>query len=182
MRRRRSLFVVGLLMAVAALDLLGATAALAGDPANVGITRETMSDGGTRLIATVTDDTGSPVKSAPGTFYGKTVFGWLVLGEAVTNETGRAEITLSALSPYPEVAAEVAGDSELRAAILLERMRPWEPAVRPGPDALRSLSPQPGFISPYPVPQLLILGVILGGIWTTYAYLVSLLSKIPRAR
>lgn len=48
---------------------------------------------------------------------------------------------------------------------------------------LRDLSPQPGFISPYPVPlQVVLLAVILGGIWTTYGYIVWLLSRIRGAR
>ncbi len=56
------------------------------------------------------------------------------------------------------------------------------PATRPGRDVLRSLTPQPEFISQYPVPQLLTLGMILGGIWTTYTYLVLLLARIRRAQ
>jgi hypothetical protein len=43
---------------------------------------------------------------------------------------------------------------------------------------------QPGFISPYPVPlQVVLFGVVLGGIWTTYAYVVwTLLVRIRRER
>ncbi|MDR7519901.1 MAG: hypothetical protein QN123_10085 [Armatimonadota bacterium] len=58
-----------------------------------------------------------------------------------------------------------------------------DPAIRPGRYVLRDLSPQPGFISPYPVPlQVVLLAVILGGIWTTYGYIVWLLSRIRGAR
>lgn len=56
------------------------------------------------------------------------------------------------------------------------------PATRPGRDVLRSLSPQPEFISQHLGPQLLILGMMLGGIWTTYTYLVLLLARIRRAQ
>ena len=56
------------------------------------------------------------------------------------------------------------------------------PRIRPGRDALSRLSPQPGFISPYLVPlQVALLGLILGGIWTTYGYVVWLLLRIRQS-
>jgi len=134
---------------------------------------------GTVLAATVTDAGGSPVAGAAVTFKVRTTFGWLVVGETATDPAGRAAVTLPFTSRPTEAAVEVEQESGLlRAAILLERAPLAEPAIRPGRDVLKQLSPQPGLISPYPVPQMFFLGLIVGGVWLTYAYVVSLLVKI----
>jgi hypothetical protein len=90
---------------------------------------------------------------------------------------------LPASSRFEEIVAE-AGDAEtVQAAVRLVQGQSVPPIVRPGYDVLVRLSPQPGFISPYPVPpQVFLLTVILGGIWATYGYVVSLLAQIRRAR
>lgn len=81
------------------------------------------------------------------------------------------------------VAAEAVEGKEVRAALQLGERVAVGASVRPGRNLLRRLSPQPGFISPYPVPlQVALLGLILGGIWTTYGYVVWLLLQIRRAR
>lgn len=176
MRRLHSVLTLWLVIAlVLAISSVHAAAALR-------LTAQ-RSPGGTVLAATVTDAGGSPVAGAAVTFKVRTTFGWLVVGETATDSAGRAAVTLPPASRPTEAAVEVEQESGLlRAAILLERAALSEPAIRPGRDVLRQLSPQPGLISPYPVPQMVFLGLIVGGVWLTYAYVVSLLVKIRLAR
>lgn len=80
-----------------------------------------------------------------------------------------------------EISAETGEEETIRATILAREVPAFVPQIRPGHERLRSLSPQPGFISPYPVPlQLTLFGLVLGGIWTTYGYVVWLLLRIRR--
>ena len=52
-----------------------------------------------------------------------------------------------------------------------------------GEGELRTLSPQPGFISPYPPGRLLLTLIpILAGVWTTYAVVAYQLYAIARNR
>src|SRR3990170_9001255 len=103
---------------------------------------------------------------------------WLTVAEVESHSDGTAVVVLPPTSLYAEISADVGeGGVDMLAASVA---RP-EPAVRPGRGILRILSPQPGFISPYPPPQILFVALILGGIWTTYAYLVVLLVKLRRA-
>jgi hypothetical protein len=178
MRRLHSVamlwLVVTLILAVAPVHAAEATA--------LTLTAQ-RSPGGTVLAAAVTDAGGAPVAGAAVTFKVRTTFGWLVVGETATDPAGRAAVTLPSTSRPTEAAVEVEQESGLlRATILLEKAALADPAIRPGRDVLRQLSPQPGLISPYPVPQMLFLGLIVGGVWLTYAYVVSLLVKIRWAR
>lgn len=177
---RRLPSVLTLWLAIA--PVLAVTPVHAAEPAALRLTAK-RSPGGTVLAATVTDAGGAPVAGAAVTFKVRTTFGWLVIGEAATDQAGRATVTLPSTSHPTEAVVEVEQESGvLRATILLERAALSEPATRPGRDVLRQLSPQPGLISPYPVAQMLFLGLIVGGVWLTYAYVVSLLVQIRRAR
>jgi hypothetical protein len=104
------------------------------------------------------------------------------LAEEDTGAAGTASFTLGASVRYTEVQARAGDTAALRAGLLLAQAEERDPVRRPGLDVLRGLSPQPGFISPYPPVQILFVAALLGGIWTTYAYLVSLLVRIKRAR
>jgi len=170
------------LFAVMTVVMIVAAPVLAAEPAQVTLAVEAVPAGGARVIATVTDARGAPVPGASVMLRAKTTFGWLTLAEGTTDRRGQISLPLPPSSRFEEIAAE-AGDAEtVQAAIRLERGRPAEPAVRPGHRALDRLSPQPGFISPYPVPlQVLLLGVVLGGIWSTYAYIVVLLARMRSA-
>ncbi len=170
--------IVSLIVAVA----LPAPAAAAA-PARVTLAVEALLGGGTHVTATVTDARGSPMGDVAVTLRAKTTFGWLRVAEGTTDRRGQMHAVLPASSRFAEIAAE-AGDVEtVQAAVRLVQGQSVAPIVRPGYDALVRLSPQPGFISPYPVPlQVLLLTVILGGIWATYGYVVSLLAQIRRAR
>ena len=175
MPRRRSLLIIAF--------LLLSTTAVEAQPARVRLARETMSNGEVRVSAVVTDGAGSPVEDAPVTFRIRTAFGWLELSEAETDGDGMASVMLPSAFHYSEVAVEAQAANEVLVALLKGSVAQRDPAVRPGLGVLRSVSPQPGFISPYPVTlQVLFLGAILGGIWITYAYLVSLLLGIRRMR
>lgn len=155
----------------------------AAEPARVTLAVEVLAAGGVHVTATVIDGRGGPVGDIAVTLRARTTFGWLKVAEGTTDRRGQIHAEFPAQSRFEEIAAE-AGDAEaVQAAVLLEQGQPAAPAVRPGYDRLARLSPQPGFISPYPVPlQVLLLGLILGGIWATYGYIVSLLVQIRRVR
>lgn len=176
MPRRHRWAVPGTVLPLVLLVVWVATVA-AGQSATIGLTRQRQADGTVRVTAAVADASGEPIEGATVTFRVKTAFGWLQVAEVESRADGTAAIVLPAEAPYTEIRAD-AGEGE--AGMLAAPAARPAPAVRPGRAALHALSPQPGFISPYPAPQMLILGAILGGIWSTYAYLVLLLAKIRR--
>lgn len=176
MRRPRKLL-LGLLLAV-----LTAGPALAAGSMSMTLTVQTLPTGALRVTATVTGPGGAPVPDVSVLMRAKTTFGWLKVAEKPTDGRGQVSAEVPAPSRFDEITAEAGDEETVQAAVRLERGRPAVPAVRPGYERLARLSPQPGFVSPYPVPlQVLLLGVILGGIWATYGYLVSLLVQIRRA-
>ena len=181
MRRRRKFLVFGM-MGLFALLVAGSPVSAA-EPTVLTLAVQSRPDGTVSLTATVTDATRVPVSDIMVTFQMKTTFGWLVLADVTTDRSGRAVVILPHMPRSGEVTAEAdAGTKTLHAATWIERPPPPAPRTRPGSDALSALSPQPGFISPYPPAQIVFVAVLLGGIWTTYAYLVSLLLRLKRAR
>lgn len=176
MRLRTSLLVLGLIVGLAGV-------AAAAEPASLSLVLQVRSDGSVLMTGKVTDGKRLPVSEATVTFQAKTAFGWLVVGEVTTNRAGEAALILPRVPGSGEISAETeAGAQTLRAATLIERSPASAPRTRPGYDTLRALSPQPGFISPYPTPlEVIFLAIVLGGIWITYGYLVSMLGKIRRA-
>ncbi|MDR7568711.1 MAG: Ig-like domain-containing protein [Armatimonadota bacterium] len=165
-----------------ALALLFVLPTWAGEPARVTLKLAAGPDGAQWITALVTDAEGAPVPEASVVFKLRTAFGWLTLAEQPTDASGQARIRLPAGTWATEVLAE-SGDVEGVGAILTVGARsPGPPRIRPGPDVLRALSPQPGFISPRPVPELVaLLGLVLGGIWATYGYVAWLLRRIHRS-
>ena len=180
MRRLRSLLFCGLfVVALAAMPprVEGA------EPARVVLQTQSAPDGSARLTATVVDSRGAPVAESPVTFKARTTFGWLTLAETTTGADGKARTILAVATVVEEIAVEVGGEGTVRAAILLGARRTSAPRIRPGWDVLRGVSPQPGFISPYLVPlQVILFGMILGGIWATYGYVAWFLLRIRGAR
>ncbi len=161
---------------------LAALPAQAAEPARVTVSVDSGSKGAFRVTADVVDANGEPVASAPVVLKARTTFGWLSIAKASTGATGRVEATLPATLRSGEISAEAGDDGQVRATVRFGEGKFAAPSVRPGRDALSSLSPQPGFISPYPVLlQVALLVVILGGIWTTYGYVGWLLSQIRNA-
>ena len=178
MRRRSSHLLLGMLIVLAI-----ATRARAAEPSRITLALRMAADGVEWVTATVVDARGTPVAEAPITFKARTAFGWLRLAEASTDASGRAQMPLPSTFRPTAIAAEAVEGEEIRTVLQLGEKMANEASVRPGRNLLRRLSPQPGFISPYPVPmQVALLAVILGGIWTTYAYVVWLLWRIRRAR
>lgn len=176
MRRRSSVLILGLIVGLAAT-------VSAAEPAALTLAVQSQEDGTILVIGRVTDSDGNPASEVPVTFQVRTTFGWLLVAEVTTDRTGAARVVLPQMPRSGEIAAE-AGDGEktVHAAKWIDHAAPPAPAIRPGADVLSRLSPQPGFISPYPAPlEVAILALILGGVWSTYAYLVSLLVKIRRA-
>lgn len=156
---------------------------LAGEPAKVTVEIQREQDGRFRATAVVVDAAGGPAADVPVVLKARTTFGWLTLADATTDASGRARVLLPRAPRTGEIAAEAGDDGQVRATIRLGEARITEPAQRPGREALSALSPQPGLISPYPVPlQVALLGLILGGIWATYGYVAWLLSRIRSAR
>jgi len=163
----------------AALLAASAVPAAGAEPSRLLLQQERL-DGNLRLLATVTETSGRGVEGAEVVFQARTAFGWLKLGGAETDARGKASVDLPAASPYAEVSAQAGEATVVRAEVVLRQNVRGGPATRPGRDVLERLSPQPGFISPYPPVQIVLVAVILGGIWATYAYLVSLLIRIRR--
>lgn len=181
MRRRRKYLVVGLIGLFALL--VAGSPVFAGEPAVLTLAVRSHPDGTASLTATVTDAQRVPVPDVMVTFEMKTTFGWLVVADRITDRSGQATVALPQMPRSGEITAEAdAGTKTLHAAIWIDRSPPPAPRTRPGSDTLSALSPQPGFISPYPPAQILFVAVLLGGIWTTYAYLVSLLLRLKRAQ
>lgn len=153
------------------------------EPARVLLRAQAASDGTVQVTATVVDARGASVAEVPLTFRARTAFGWLTLLETTTSKDGTARATLAAGSTPGEIAVEAGEEGTIRAAILVGERQAAPLRIRPGRDVLRGLSPQPGFISPYPVPlQVALFGFILTGIWTTYTWVVWLLLRIRAAR
>ncbi len=170
------LFGFSVILAVAALPVWAA------EPATVAVRADPGFEGAYRITADVVDTNGRPVAGTPVVLKVRTTFGWLLIAKASTGTTGRIQITLPASLRSGEIAVEAGDDGEVRAAIRLGEQKFAAPSVRPGRDTLSSLSPQPGLISPYPIPlQVVLLVVILGGVWSTYGYVAWLLSQIRNA-
>lgn len=159
---------------------LSTVQAAAGEPARISLIEQRLADGSQRVVAAVTDGAGTPVAGTPVTFLARTAFGWLRLGEVDTDATGTASIPGPPVLPYGEVRV-VGEDEALSASVLFEEVAARDPVRRPGLDVLRRLSPQPGLVSPYPPIQILFVAGLLAGIWTTYAYLITLLVRMRRA-
>ncbi len=173
---------VGLITSLIAVLALTAPAAAAA-PARVTLTVEALLGGGAHVTATVTDARGSPMGDVAVTLRAKTTFGWLRVAEGTTDRRGQMHAVLPAPLRFAEIMAEAGEAETLQAAVRLEQVPPAAPTVRPGYATLARVSPQPGFISPYPVPvQVLLLALILGSIWVTYGYVVSFLVQIRRTR
>ncbi len=158
---------------------LSAQPARAAEPAKVTVRVATAPDGTLQIMAIVVDAKGAVVAGTPVVLNVRTTFGWLPVAKATTDAGGRVQVTLPPSLRAGEITAEAGEDAQVSTSIRLGNGILREPTVRPGRDPLSTLSPQPGFISPYPVPiQVAFLGVILGGIWTAYGYVVWLLSRI----
>ncbi len=152
--------------------LLGLLAAPAwgGKPAKVLLQVTRGPGSGFRAEARVLDAAGEPVPGTSVGFKVRTTFGWLSLGTFKTDGQGVAWAELPGTAPPWGVRVE-AGDEPQVATELQAGGRPPGPRVRPGREVLRALSPQPGVISPYLLPeQVAVLGILLGGIWATYGY------------
>ncbi len=169
--------------ALLSIVMLAVPALAAGPASSVKLAVETLPTGAVRVTATVTDAREAPMPDVSVVVRAKTTFGWLKVAEGATDPRGQIRAELPAPSRFEEITVEAGDANTVQAAVRLEQGQPAAPAMRPGYDRLARLSPQPGFISPYPVPlQVLLLGVILGGIWATYGYIVSQLVQIRRAR
>lgn len=183
-RTRRLVFILTALLIGAPPCLFLALPVAAAEQSRITLQAEAASDGTLSVTAVVVDGTGAPVADASVVFKARTTFGWLPIssGGIPTDATGRARVVLPATFRPGEVSAEIEAEGEIRVTVRLEQ-RPFAPRVRPGREALGELSPQPGFISPYPVPlQVGLLALVLGGIWMTYGYVAWLLSRIRAGR
>ncbi|MDQ7827391.1 MAG: carboxypeptidase-like regulatory domain-containing protein [Armatimonadota bacterium] len=162
-------------LAVAALFACPAWAA---EPARITLEVAGLEDA-RWIMAVVTDATGAPVPEALIVFKARTTFGWLLLEERSTDAAGRARMGLPAGVRATAIRAESADIGQVHATVRVGGPSPATPRVRPDRDVLRALSPQPGVISPYPVPaQVALLAAVLGGIWATYGYVAWLLWRI----
>jgi hypothetical protein len=174
--RGRAILLVGLLIAF--LPLVAFSAAVAAEPAKVTLIITGEQSGRVAVTALLVDGRGAPAVGMPVVFKARTAFGWLTLAETTSDGRGRAVVLLRSTLPT-EVAVEAGEEDVVRTSLILRQSSPREAPVRPGREALRQISPQPGLISPYPVPlQAALLALVLGGVWTTYGYVFWLLRGI----
>jgi len=172
-----------LLAALVLIVLAAAPPFASAQPAVLTLTAQPAADGTVQVTAMVTDGDGAPVADTPIAFKVRTAFGWLPLAETSTGADGRANLSLVPPAGPAEITAQAVLESAVQATIRLGAQQTAGTRLRPGRDVLRNLSPQPGFISPYPVPlQVALFGLILGGIWTTYGYVVWRLLGIRHSR
>lgn len=178
MRPRRSVLLCGMfVLALAVTPAWGAAA----PPARVVLRAQATPDGTVQVTAKVVDGRGAGVAEVPVVLKARTAFGWLTLRETTTRKDGTAQVTLAPGAVPSEIAVEAGEDGNLTAAIRMGEKTAVAPRIRPGRDVLTRLSPQPGFISPYPVPlQVALLGLILGGIWTIYGYVGWMLVRMAK--
>lgn len=158
---------------------LAALPVYAADPASVTVRAVMESDGTFQVTVMVVDAKGAVVPEAPVVLKVRTAFGWLPVAKRATDASGRARVTLPPNFRGGEITTEAGEDGQASATIRFGRAEFRPLSVRPGRDVLGGLSPQPGFISPYPVAtQVALLAVVLGGIWVSYGYVAWLLSRI----
>lgn len=126
-----------------------------------------------RALATLTDQAGQPVRGAKIAFYRQTTFGRLKLGTVSTDGKGTASFSLPV---YPgqqvEVTAVFTGAQKLeRAEAAADLSLPPAPA-----------SPRSRMLTQRPDPRFAsILLLVVGGVWTAYLYVFTLLARIKRA-
>ena len=172
----RSLILVAAFWIVLALAVPAARAA---EAAEVTMRVQAAPGGSFRVTAVVVDAKGTAVPDVPVVLKMRTAFGWLSIAKGATDQAGRWQFTLPAATRPGELSVEAGEDSEIRTTLRTGEAGPTALEIRPGRESLSRLSPQPGFISPYPVPlQVALLGVVLGGIWSTYGYVIWLLSRV----
>ncbi len=131
---------------------------------------------GLRVVATLREPRGRPMAGQEVSFARRTAFGWVALATVTTDATGTAAMTIPETRKTLQLRADVEGTEALGPATATAR---WQAAAapvqpeRPGAGALRVFTDQAELISPNPPPLLLLfLGLILGGVWGTYVYVL----------
>ena len=169
---RASLCIVGL------LALSGS--ALAQEAARPSITLEpSVEEGKKVLLATVTLET-RPVEGAQVVFYAKRTFGRIKLGQEETLDDG------TAIAPFPD---GLPGDQTGKIDVTAEIVAPEQYAgakadalVDGGVRVIPHADPFPRALwSPRaPIPMLVIFAVLLGGVWSTYLFVLYQLFRIRK--
>lgn len=140
---------------------------------------------GIEATAVLADPQGRAVSGVTVAFLRRTTFGWLEVARLDTGAGGTARAVMAlppGLVPEIKAVAEV-GDQTVEQLARLDLAAAREAPIRPGETTLEALSPQPGFISPYPPVRLLAtLMPVLLGVWVTYAVVVYQLTAIARNR
>lgn len=182
LRRRAAVLVAAGIVAVTSLFLLVADGAQAQDEGGRLSLKRQLDVAGIQVVATVTDLQGRSLPNTEVTFFRRTAFGWLQEARLTTGADGTARLILGPRGGRLDVrAVATLGDQEVSKTVRLELGEAGSPRERPGEATLATLSPQPGFISPYPPVRLLLtLGPILAGVWLTYAVVVYQLYRVAR--
>lgn len=179
-RRSAARVTCAVIIALAAIPLL-ATGSDAGG-ATLSLSAEPVPDG-IEATATVTDPQGRAVSGAEIVFLRRTTFGWLEVARMTTGADGtvRAVLGLPRGAVHEIKAIAEGEDYTVQRVLRLDPSVEGGPRIRPGEVALEALSPQPGFISPYPPARLLVtLLPVLLGVWITYTVVAYQLYGIAR--
>ncbi|MCL5047159.1 MAG: hypothetical protein M1598_10370 [Actinobacteria bacterium] len=124
--------------------------------------------------ATLTDTGGKPIPGMMVTLVRRTAFGQLDLGSLKTDKNGTVKAEVPA-APGQEISVTTrfTGNKMWKSAEAAGQVSiPPKPAdIRPG-----------GLTTPYPNPWFVaLLGIVVGGIWSTYAWVFYTLGRIRRA-
>jgi hypothetical protein len=140
----------------------------------------TVEEGKKLLVATVTRD-GEPVADVKVAFFAQRTFGLLSLGQDTTLDDG------TAAAPFPQ---SLPGGATGELQFIAEITDPPEFAALRGQATLPGgLASKPVATEPFPralwaprapLPLVLTIGVLVGGVWCTYAYVVVQLMKIRK--
>ncbi|KKM11296.1 hypothetical protein SY88_09520 [Clostridiales bacterium PH28_bin88] len=140
---------------------------------NLTLSIEKNGEESARALATLTDQDGQPVPGAKLTFFRKTTFGRLKLGTVSTDGMGIGSTSVPVYAGQEvEVTAAFAGNKELAPVEAVASLS-LPPAPAPPRSRMLTQRPDPRFV--------FVLLLVIGGVWTAYAYVFLLLARIKRA-
>jgi len=156
-------------------------AASSSEDANVQVTVQTLVEDGEKLLLAQVTDRGKPVEDVTVGFYAKRTFGQLELGEDVTLDDGTAAVAFpeglpgdpnGRLHVYAELHApdRYAG---IRGEVIVEGAKPSQIENNAFPRAL--------WTRHAPRPLLILILLLVGGVWVTYAYVFTQIVAIKKS-
>lgn len=144
------------------------------------VTVASTTEEGKRMIAVTVTLNSKPLEGAKVNFLVERSFGWLSIGKDDTDDAGTAAVKFPAGLPgggngMLHVVAQVAPAARYGAASG-EAVIAADTIVQPDPDPF----PRALWAPRAPIPLILTLAVALGGVWTTYLFVISQLKALHK--